>query len=88
MKDIIKIVAYIKVFGMNIYGTMYTNLDCGKGNLESYFCSKKGWSPSKLERNVTALKRADILTKATAEPGMKFYRLSLLTKQQFNLIEI
>lgn len=87
IKDIIKVVAYIKVFGLDIYGVKHTNLDSGKGNLESYFCDKKNWSLSRLKKAVSLMLREGILKKAPAEKGFKFYSLSLLAKEQIRLID-
>jgi hypothetical protein len=75
-KDLLKVIAYIRVYGMDLYGTKHTNIDTGKGNLESYFCGKLNWSQSKVSRLARVLIGADILTKQPAEAGMKFYSLS------------
>lgn len=87
MKDLIKIVAYFKVYGLDIYGKKYKGLDAGKDNLESYFCKKRGWSQNRLKTAVIRLKHAGIITKEPSERDCTLFSLSLLTKFQFNLVE-
>ncbi len=87
-KDILKVVAYIKVYGLDLYGTKHTNLDTGKGNLESYFCDKLDWSENRLKKIVSLLLHEGILNKAAAEPGFKFYSLSSVCKSQLKFLEI
>lgn len=87
MKDLLKIIAYIKVYGLDLYGVKHTNINCGKNNLESYFCTKLKWSEAKLKRLTAVLIQAGILRKEKAEPGFKFYSLSILHKLGLKLIE-
>jgi hypothetical protein len=89
IKDILKVVAYIRVYGLDLYGTKHTNLDTGKNNLESYFCDKLNWSQSRLKKIVSLFLRVGILTKKPAEPGFKFYSLSsyMILRVQLQLIE-
>lgn len=87
-KDILKVIAYIRVYGLDLYGTKHTNLDTGKGNLELYFCSKLNWSESRLKKIVSLLLSEGILNKKPAEPGFKFYALSSICKTQLKFIEI
>jgi hypothetical protein len=87
IKDILKVIAYIRVFGLDLYGIKHSNLDTGKNNLESYFCAKKNWSPSRLKQAVDTMRRAGILKKEPAETGFKFYSLSLRAKEKVILLQ-
>lgn len=40
-KNIYIIIAAINVYGLNIYGTLYLNTECGKGNLEDVLKPEK-----------------------------------------------
>lgn len=82
IKDILKVIAYFRVFGLDLYGVKHSNLNTGKNNLESYFCAKKNWSPSRLKQAVDTMCKEGILRKAAAETGLKFYSLSPLAKEQ------
>ncbi len=66
-KDILKVVAHTQVFGLDIYGTKFTNIYCGKNSLESYFVDKNGWSMSRLKRVVKLLSREGIFTPEKAD---------------------
>lgn len=78
--DLLKIIAYTKVYGLDLYGVKHTSLDCGKGNLESYFCSKLNWSKTKLVKYVRILQAESILQKTIGNAEMKLYSLSLSHK--------
>lgn len=88
MKDILKLVAHFKVYGMNLYGVYHSNLDTGKGNVEQNLGRLHGWSNAKIKRVASILIKEGILNKAPAEPGMKFYSLSTLHKTQLKYIEL
>lgn len=87
-RDLLKIIAYIKIFGLDLYGKKHTNLDCGKNNLSSYFCDKLNWSESKLKNYVGYLTSNDILRKEKVDVGMKFYSMSNSHKLMLNLAEM
>lgn len=87
-KDILKLVAYFKVYGLDLYGVKHCGLDTGKGNLESYFCNQLQWSESKLKRLVSILRADYILKKQTAEVGLTLLSLSTLHKTQLKYLEI
>lgn len=40
--DIIKVLAYFRVYGLNIYSKNYMNINQGKNNMLSYFKPKYG----------------------------------------------
>lgn len=88
MKDILKLIAYFKVFGHNIYGRKYLGLDTGKDNLVSYFRKKEGWSEHRVKKNVLILKQAGILQKEPSDKDCTCLSLCFLTKAQLNLIEL
>ena len=87
MKDLFKIIAYFKVYGLSIYGKKYHGYDTGKNNLEGYFCNKKGWSQNRLKTAVRKLKSAGILQKEPSDKDCTLLSLCFLTKAQLNLIE-
>lgn len=75
-KDVIKITAYFRVFGCDIYGQKHLGLDCGKNNLENYFCIKKNWSMDKLKRLLKMMVNGVVLTKESSyEPDTHSYHL-------------
>ena len=78
-KDVLKVLAYTIVYGLDLYGVKYTNLDCGKDNLASYFVEKIGWTKERLKRVVSLLVKEQMFQKAPAEAGMKFYKMSQKT---------
>lgn len=64
--DILKLVAFISVFGCDLYGVKYTNLDQGKNNIYSYFIPK-GWSEYRIKKSVTFLKKELVLRSEKAD---------------------
>ncbi len=87
-KDILKLVAYFKVYGLDLYGVKHCGLDTGKNNLESYFCGQLEWSESKLKRLVSILRTGYILRKQPSEAGLTCLSLSTLYKIQLKHLEI
>jgi hypothetical protein len=79
MNDILKIIAFIKVYNPMIFGVHNFNVDHGKDNLESYFVDKLGWSGYRLHKTIKLLRDEGIITKQKADvPNL--YSLSLLHK--------
>lgn len=74
MKDLFKIIAFVKIYGLSIYGTKHFNVDHGKDNLESYFLPL-GWTKTKIKEAVKILRDNDIITKVKAD-APNFYSLS------------
>lgn len=68
--DILKVVAFANVYGLDLYGTKFTNLDCGKNNLASYFVDKLGWSMDKLKKIFSLLKKEDIFEIQIGQNGL------------------
>lgn len=85
-KDILQVVAYTQVFGLSIYGTKYTNIDCGKDNLKSYFVDKKGWSISRLTKIVRLLSREGVFNSEKSDVG-GLYSMSLMRKHSLLVME-
>ncbi len=81
-KDVIKLTAYFRVYA-DRYSTSSLGLDCGKYNLESYFCDRLGWSFAKLKRLVTMMVDGVILYKDTkhVEPGFHCYVMYSNTRE-------
>lgn len=75
-KDVLKVVSYFRVYGCDIYGSKHLGFDCGKNNLEGYFCEKLNWSESKLKKILSVLLSDIVLKKEYAEAGFKCYSLS------------
>lgn len=85
-KDILKVVAHTQVFGLDIYGAKYTNIDCGKNNLKSYFVDKKGWSMNKLKKVVRLLAKEGIFISEKADMA-GLYRMMGLRKHSLLLMD-
>lgn len=87
-KDILKIVAYFQVYGLQIYAKKYHGYDAGKDNLESYFCGKLGWSQNRLLKTVRLLTSEGVLKREVADVDSKLYSLSLWPKTALKFIEL
>ena len=82
MKDIIKIIAFVKVYHSDVFGVKYFNVDHGKDNLETYFIAKLGWSRNRIDKAIKLLKECGAITKINAD-APNLYSLSMF--QKFNL---
>ncbi len=79
--DVLKIVAYFKVYGCDIYAKKHLGLDTGKNNLESYFCrGHHKWTKHHLQQVVTFMTRECILNKEKGDPSFTPLSLSYLYK--------
>lgn len=78
MNDILKIIAFVKVYNSMIFGVHYFNVDQGKDNLESYFLPL-GWSRYRIDKAIKLLRDEGIITKQKAD-APNLYSLSLLHK--------
>lgn len=79
MLDLLKIIAFVKVYHSDVFGVKYFNVDHGKNNLEAYFINRLGWSGYRLHKTIKLLKDEGIITKQKADvPNL--YSLSLLHK--------
>lgn len=87
-KDILKVVAYFSVYGLDIYAVKHHGYDTGKDNLVSYFCDKLNWSESKLLKIVRFLTKEGVLRREPADVGCKCYSLSLGYKTLLKLSEL
>lgn len=76
IKDIIKVMAYFKVFGLDIYGQKFHGYDAGKDNLVSYFRVKKGWARKRLDDTIRCMIRNGIITRKRADVGSRVYSYS------------
>ena len=85
MLDLLKIIAFVKVYHSDVFGVKYFNVDHGKDNLESYFINRLGWSGYRLHKTIKLLKDEGIITKQKADvPNL--YSLSLLHKMTLQSI--
>ncbi len=87
-EDILKMVAYFKVYGLDLYGVKYHGYDAGKDNLVSYFRRKLGWTRKRLDATLKVLKDEQIITRRKADVGSKLYGMNPLFKTSLNFIEI
>lgn len=87
-KDILKLVAYFNVYGLDLYGVKHHGLDTGKNNLESYFCDKLNWSESKLKRLVSLLVREQVLRRERVEAGITCLSLGILHRDFLYIMEV
>lgn len=85
MKDLLMIIAFVKVYNDSIFCVHYFNLDQGKDNLESYFLPR-GWTKSRIRKAVKILRDNGIVDKVKAD-APNLYKLSLLHKTQLLLID-
>jgi len=77
MKDLLKIIAFVKVYHEPIYSKIYFNIDQGKDNLESYFLPK-GWSKNRIKKAVKKLREEGVIGKEKADcPNL--YSLSIFS---------
>lgn len=77
--DLLKIIAFVKVYHSDVFGVKYFNIDHGKDNLESYFIAKLGWSRYRIDKAIKLLKECGAIIKRTADvPNL--YSLSILHK--------
>lgn len=88
MQDLLKIIAYFNVYGLNLFGLKHKGYDTGKNNLVSYFCVKKGWSENRLKVTIRKLKKAGILKVEPSEGPTILFSLHFISKEQLNLIEL
>lgn len=72
-KDVIKLTAYFRVYGCDIYGQKHLGLDCGKNNLERYFCDRLNWSVAKLKRLLSMMVNGVVLSRTTSSTTQCFY---------------
>lgn len=84
--DILKMVAYFKVYGLDIYGLKYQGYDAGKDNLVWYFNMKKGWTKVRINKTLKELVDNDIVMRRKADVGSRLYSLSSMHKLQLFLI--
>lgn len=84
MKDLYKIIAFIKVYQNPVFGKLYFNIDHGKNNLESYFIPK-GWTKNRIKKAVKQLKECGAVSKEKAD-NPNLYSLSFLHKLNLKLI--
>lgn len=75
--DIIKVIAYIRVFNKWAWYYLF-NIDCGKGNLHSYFHKKYGWSLSKIKKIVAVLVADGIVKNKPSDVGGCYILLSYI----------
>ncbi len=76
--DALKIYAFFQVFGTNIYGSRYANIDSGKNNLSDYFISLKGWSKRRLTEAIRNAKKCCYIYNKKSDIGglyVSYYRL-------------
>jgi len=85
MTDLLKVVAFIKVYHTPVYAKMYFNLDHGKDNLHSYFIPR-GWTKRRISIAVKKLKENFVISKEKAD-NTNLYSLSLLHKTYLNLLD-
>lgn len=74
--DILKVLAFFFVYGTPVYGQMHVGVDTGKGNLESYFVGKKGWTKYRLNKAFKKLRESGATTKEPSESDCKCYSVS------------
>jgi hypothetical protein len=86
MKDILKIIAFVKVYKFTIYGVYYFNVDHGKNNLESYFIDKLGWSRNRINKAIKLLRDNDIINKEKAD-APNLYSLSMFHKTYLQIMD-
>jgi len=79
MKDIIKIIAFIRVYQEPIYGKRYFNLDHGKYNLESYFLPR-GFTKTRLKKVLKIMLEDGMISKEKGDKTPNLYSLSIFTK--------
>lgn len=79
MNDLLKIIAFVKVYHSDVFGVKYFNVDQGKNNLESYFITKLGWSRYRIDKAIKLLRDEGIITKQKAD-APNLYSLSFLHK--------
>ena len=97
--DIYKVIAHIKVFGLNLYGSMYNNEETGRNNLQDYFLPR-GWTKARLKRVLTFLVREGVLYKESSNVVIGYnrrafsykysalYKLSFFYKSSLKLIDV
>lgn len=85
MKDILKIIAFVKVYNETIHGVHYFNIDQGKDNLQSYFLPL-GWTKSRINKAIKLLRDNEIIRKRTADAS-NLYSLSMFHKTYLKIIE-
>ena len=78
MKDLIKIIAFVKVYGLNIYGIQHFS----KNNLESYFLLL-GWTRDRINKAIKLLMDKGIIRKEKVD-APNFYSLSILHRTHLN----
>lgn len=85
MSDILKIIAFVKVYNSSIFGVHYFNVDQGKDNLESYFLPL-GWSRYRIDKAIKLLRDNYVINKEKAD-APNLYSLSLLHKTFLKYID-
>jgi predicted nucleotidyltransferase len=85
MNDLLKIIAFVKVYHSDVFGVKYFNVDQGKDNLESYFIAKLGWSRYRIDKAIKLLKECGAITKEKAD-APHLYSLSMFHKLNLKLL--
>lgn len=85
MLDLLKLIAFVKVYHTSIYSKRYFNIDHGKDNLESYFIDKLGWSRYRIDKAIKLLRDNDVIYKEKADvPNL--YSLGVFHKEFLKLM--
>lgn len=80
-RDLYKIVSYFRIYGLDLYGVKYLNLEVGKNNLIGYFCDKLGWSKYKLNKYIKLLRDEFVIDlDKQNDSGYPLYKLTFVGK--------
>ena len=85
VNDVLKMVAYFNVYGLDIYGKKYHGYDAGKDNLEGYFRRKLRWSKKRMDTTLKYLVTNDIVKKEKADVGSRLYSIGFCYKALLKL---
>jgi len=81
--DLIRLMIFVKVFGLPIYGKNFSNTCTGRYNMYDYFHRKYHWSENKINKLCGILSANGIFHRNKSDEGNLYYMYNFVAVKEY-----